>query len=154
MIRFVITFFITFVLWIVFTLSFEFIELLLGVFIATTVALLVRKVVFHGKATKFLSPMRWGALVFYLLVFCYIEIRSHLDVAYRIITGNIRPALIELPTKMRSDAGKTLLGNSITLTPGTLTVKIEGNLLVHWIAYKKKERPALIFEKLGRMITE
>ena len=154
MIRFVLTFFITFFLWILFTLSIESIELILGVFVSLSVALLAHRIVFHGKSVKYLNPMRLGLLIFYFLVFCYIEIRSHLNVGYRIITGRINPALIELPTKMRSEAGKTLLGNSITLTPGTLTVKVDGSLLVHWLGYNKKERPAFAFEKIGRMITE
>ena len=130
------------------------VELILGVVIAFAIALVSHKIVFHGKGTKLLNPMRWGALILFIFVFCYVEIKSHLDVAYRIITGRINPALIELPTKMNGEAGKTLLGNSITLTPGTLTVKADGNLLVHWIAYNKKGRPAMAFEKIGRMITE
>ena len=39
-----------------------------------------------------------------------------------------------LKTCLKSEIGRTFLANSITLTPGTLTVDcIEGDLYVHWI---------------------
>lgn len=44
----------------------------------------------------------------------------------------IRPAIIEVPTNLQHDLALAVLGNSITLTPGTLTVDIEGpTLIVH-----------------------
>lgn len=42
------------------------------------------------------------------------------------------PQLISVPTKLRTRAGKVLLSDSITLTPGTITVSIQDDrLLVH-----------------------
>jgi multicomponent Na+:H+ antiporter subunit E len=42
--------------------------------------------------------------------------------------------VVQVRTNLRSDLGKLLLANSITLTPGTLTVDVEGDLLlIHWI---------------------
>ncbi len=35
----------------------------------------------------------------------------------------IQPAIVHVPTRVRSDAGITLLANSITATPGTITVR-------------------------------
>ncbi len=154
MIRFILTFVMTFVLWILFNLSFNQLELVVGFFVALIVTAMSYKIVFHVGAGRFLNPMRWGAAVLYVLVFLWIEIKSHLDVTYRIITGNINPSMVEIPTSMKRDSGKTLLGNSITLTPGTLTVKIGNTLLVHWLNYNKKERPGYLFEKIGKVITE
>ncbi len=42
----------------------------------------------------------------------------------------IRPEIVEYQTAIRSDFLKTVLANSITLTPGTMTVDIEGEMLV------------------------
>jgi multicomponent Na+:H+ antiporter subunit E len=36
----------------------------------------------------------------------------------------MRPAVVAVPLDVRSDAGITLLGNLITLTPGTLTLEV------------------------------
>ena len=41
---------------------------------------------------------------------------------------------MEIDTKLQSPLGKLLLANTITLTPGTLTVEVTDNrLLVHWV---------------------
>ncbi|MDP3736262.1 MAG: Na+/H+ antiporter subunit E [Hyphomonadaceae bacterium] len=42
----------------------------------------------------------------------------------------IDPALVRLKTSAKTDLGRALFANSITLTPGTVTVDIEGDLLV------------------------
>ena len=45
---------------------------------------------------------------------------------------NINPALVKVKTRCESDFAKTIFANSITLTPGTVTVEVEGDkLLVH-----------------------
>jgi multicomponent Na+:H+ antiporter subunit E len=56
--------------------------------------------------------------------------------ARRVISPSlpIFPAVVEVHTNLHSPLGKLLLANSITLTPGTLTVDVEGDTLrVHWI---------------------
>jgi multicomponent Na+:H+ antiporter subunit E len=42
----------------------------------------------------------------------------------------IDPALVRLKTTTKSDLGRALFANSITLTPGTVTVDVEGDMLV------------------------
>ncbi len=44
----------------------------------------------------------------------------------------IKPKLIRYRTKLRDEAGIVLLGNSITLTPGTITAEVNSqNLVIH-----------------------
>lgn len=44
----------------------------------------------------------------------------------------INPALVKVKTRCESDLAKTIFANSITLTPGTVTIEVEGDkLLVH-----------------------
>lgn len=44
----------------------------------------------------------------------------------------VEPALIEFETRFKSDTSRFLLANSITLTPGTITVAVEGDkFIVH-----------------------
>jgi len=61
--------------------------------------------------------------------------QANVDVAKRIISGNINPGIVKFHPRLRTDEGKTLLADSITLTPGTLTVDIdeEGYFYIHWI---------------------
>lgn len=44
----------------------------------------------------------------------------------------INPALVKVKTRCESDLAKTIFANSITLTPGTVTVEVEGDkMLIH-----------------------
>lgn len=46
----------------------------------------------------------------------------------------INPAIVKVRTKLKSRMGRLMLANSITLTPGTLSVELDGEwLYVHWV---------------------
>ncbi len=67
------------------------------------------------------------------------EIRAHIDVARRVLTGEIRPGIVAVPYYVGSDYAKTLIANSITNTPGTVVVGIDDReklMYVHWIDVK------------------
>lgn len=47
-------------------------------------------------------------------------------------TQVIEPEVTSFRTKLKSDAGKVVLANSITMTPGTLTIDVQGDeFLIH-----------------------
>lgn len=61
-------------------------------------------------------------------------IKSSLEVARVLLNPAmpIQPELVELTTSEETDSGKVILGNSITLSPGTVTIDVDKNrLLVH-----------------------
>jgi multicomponent Na+:H+ antiporter subunit E len=61
-------------------------------------------------------------------------VKSSLDVARIILTPSlpISPTIVELPAATSTEAGRAILGNSITLSPGTVTIDVHGDrLLVH-----------------------
>lgn len=63
-------------------------------------------------------------------------VKSNIDVALRVIQPSlpINPGIIKVKTHLKTPIGKMLLANSITLTPGTITVDIqEDTLYIHWI---------------------
>jgi multicomponent Na+:H+ antiporter subunit E len=62
--------------------------------------------------------------------------KANVDVAYRVITGRINPAIVKINPNLKTDMSLAILANSITLTPGTLTVDVDeetNELYVHWI---------------------
>jgi len=65
-------------------------------------------------------------------------VKSNLDVARRILTlgrPGVSPRLFEAPTTQHSDLGRVLYANSITLTPGTVSIRVHGTkITVHAIA--------------------
>ena len=65
-------------------------------------------------------------------------VKSNLDVARRILAlgrPDVSPRLFEAPTTQHSDLGRVLYANSITLTPGTVSIRVHGTkITVHSIA--------------------
>lgn len=46
----------------------------------------------------------------------------------------VRPAFVKVRTRLTHPVGRLLLANSITLTPGTLSVEMKGEwIYVHWV---------------------
>ena len=83
-------------------------------------------------------PQRYGWFLYYVPVFIWECLKANIDVAFRVIHPDlpIRPGIVKVTTKLRSETGLTFLANSITLTPGTLSVDIDreaGVLYIHWI---------------------
>jgi multicomponent Na+:H+ antiporter subunit E len=71
-----------------------------------------------------------------VFVFLWECIVANLDVAYRVLHPKlpIKPGIIKAKTNLVTDIGKTFLANSITMTPGTITVDIiDEYLYIHWI---------------------
>ncbi len=120
-------------------------ELVFALLFAVISAALVSRI-FNAVGLKpnksFLSPKRWVLLIAYVAGPLFVEMaKANLDVAYRVLTGKIKPGIVKIPSGLKTNFGTTLLANSITLTPGTLTVDVDDkkNLYVHWIYVKKKE---------------
>jgi multicomponent Na+:H+ antiporter subunit E len=91
---------------------------------------------FVGKNLRMLNPKRWFIFLGYLFPFFFSMARANIDVAYRVITGRINPAIVKIDPKLKNDMSLTILANSITLTPGTLSVDVKpetNELYVHWI---------------------
>lgn len=56
----------------------------------------------------------------------------------------IRQHLFVVPLTQKTDLGQTIFANSITLTPGTITVECEqGHFLVHALGYSETDDAAL-----------
>jgi multicomponent Na+:H+ antiporter subunit E len=91
---------------------------------------------FPRHPERLLSPVRYLYFLVYLPVFVWACLMANLDVAYRVLHLRlpIRPAIVKIRTSIKSEMGKFILANSITLTPGTLTVDVVGqDLYIHWI---------------------
>lgn len=58
-------------------------------------------------------------------------VRSNLDVASRVWRGraSISPVVIRVKASQTSDVGKVLYANSITMTPGTVTLRVDDDVL-------------------------
>lgn len=67
---------------------------------------------------------------------------SNIDVIKRILSPGktISPCVVTLPAEQKSDLGKVIYANSITLTPGTVTLELSGEQLkVHALSREGAE---------------
>ncbi len=116
-----------------------FVGILVGIFIS-----FVTSDVFGNKPKPFKNLIRYVWFVYYIPVFIWECIKANLDGAYRVIHPDLpmRPGIVKVKTTLKSDTGLTLLANSLTLKPGTMTVDIDkenGFLYVHWIDVKSED---------------
>jgi len=124
-----------FVLWVLLFWSLEPAVLAVGVFFALIIGRYLGDI-FPGNMHKLLDLKRWVYALIYLPYFLYYCIRANLDVSIRVIHPDvpIRPGIVKVRTILTGQMARTFLANSITLTPGTLTVDIDGqDLYIHWI---------------------
>jgi multicomponent Na+:H+ antiporter subunit E len=151
MLKFLFTFILIYISWLFLTFSASASELFAGFIVSIIVASISRGLLFRSRGLWILNPVRWLRFLVYILVFIAAEIRAHLDLGYRVVTGRVNPAIVQVKSANKTDAGKTLLGNSITLTPGTLTVEVGDDLYIHCISFTGK-KPGKLFQRFGRMI--
>ena len=72
----------------------------------------------------------------YIPVLIVALIKANLDVAKRVLNPALplNPGFVKIPTELNSDLGKLTLANSITLTPGTLSIDADDHsIYIHWI---------------------
>ncbi|MCG8692445.1 MAG: Na+/H+ antiporter subunit E [Minwuiales bacterium] len=83
-------------------------------------------------------PIQLGWRIFTYWPWLIVEIfKANVDVTRRVLAPSlpISPTMIKVKTAQRSDLGKVLYANSITLTPGTVSVDVhEDEITVHAIS--------------------
>lgn len=129
------TFFFSLIFWLLLVGTLDRQEFVAGLLVAAAAAALAvgRAPILAGFRPSATAPLAFVAYLFWLLVAL---VRANADMARRVLSPSlpIRPAMVRISTSLRSDLGRLVLANSITLTPGTLSVDIEDDvLLVHWI---------------------
>jgi len=116
-------------------------ELLFGI-ILSAITGFVARTIFVKKSLRMLNPVRWIMFLVYVIGPFFVGMaKANFDVAYRVITGRINPGIVKISPDLKTDLGITMLANSITLTPGTLSVDIDeekNDLYIHWINVKKE----------------
>lgn len=150
------------IFWILLTFSVSVPNLIVGVLSSVLCTLFFGRF-FVKNVNKLLQPERYFWFIVYLFIFVWECIKANIDVAYRVLHPSmpIRPGIVKVKTSLKSDMGKMLLANSITMTPGTISVDIiDDDLYIHWI-YISSDDPEVYtsvitgaFEKYIRRIIE
>ncbi|ABR31064.1 cation:proton antiporter [Thermosipho melanesiensis] len=150
-------FIVTYFTWVLLTGYNDISELLVGFLVSLVISVVFKRyyrIKFDGwflvKIVKF--------LLIYLPIFIWEMIKANFDVAARVLNPKlpINPGFVRVKTELKKDTSRLFLANSITLTPGTLTLDVEEDTLyIHWIDVKAKsadERRRHISEKFEKIL--
>ncbi len=90
---------------------------------------------------------RWLYAVLYFFKFLWEMVKANLHVAYIVVHPQVpvKPGIVKIKTQLTKETAITVLTNSITLTPGTLTVdvnEVKKEIYVHWIDVKATDMEA------------
>tara|TARA_B100001029_G_C14889397_1_gene354518 strand:- start:261 stop:743 length:483 start_codon:yes stop_codon:yes gene_type:complete len=136
--RFVLTALIMFAFWILLSGKFSFILFLSG-FISSLLVSYMSNDLLIGNGDIKLGFIRTIKFIRFLPWLLWQIVLANIDLALRTLHPKmpINPILINIKNNLKSDLGMVILANSITLTPGTVTIDVnENEFLIHVISEK------------------
>jgi len=128
-------FIVTFFTWLALTWTIEPQEVIVG-FVVSFVISIVFKKYYNIKFNSRFVPGLFKFVFVYIPVFIWEMLKANFDVASRVVEPkvNVKPGFVKVKTSLKGDVAKLTLANSITLTPGTITVDMKDDeLYIHWI---------------------
>jgi len=129
--------------WMGWTWAVDWQHLVVGAAASLLIAVLIGDM-FVTRPHIFAHASRYFWFAYYVPLFLWECFKANIDVAYRVSHPDmpIHPGIVKVKTGLKSDTGLTFLANSITLTPGTMSVDVDkenGYLYVHWIEVKDED---------------
>ncbi len=116
----------------------------IGVLVAGLVAVTLSANLSYLSGYRF-TPASIAATFAYVGYFLLQLVKSNLAMAGLVLTPDlpVRPAIVRVRTGLKNPIARLLLANSITLTPGTLSVEMKGEwLYIHWVVAEATEAEA------------
>ena len=121
-------------LWIIFNGQFTWEIFFIGAIISALLYWFVCKFLDYSPKKDLLAFRKIGRGAYYVVTLIYEIIKANAKVIFYIMTSKyeVEPKLVRFRTDLKQTGSRVVLANSITLTPGTITVSLEGNeYLVH-----------------------
>lgn len=107
-----------------------------GIVASATIAYAFRHHLGWFSGLRF-TPKALATTVAYVAYYLGELVKSNVNVAAIVLSPElpVTPGIVTVRTRLKSPMGRMLLANSITLTPGTLTVDLDGDELhIHWVS--------------------
>lgn len=123
-----------FLAWIIFNGQITAEIIIFGVVIASLVFAFVCKFMDYSIKKEKLLYQKCFFLIKYVAILITEIVKANITVIHMILTTKeqMEPIIVRFHTRLKSESSRVLLANSITLTPGTITVSLEGDeYLVH-----------------------
>lgn len=120
-----------FVLWLIFNGKLTLEIVLFGLALTAALGLLAKLLLGYGPKKELRIYRMLPLFLVYLAVLFWEVFKANLSTMGRVLRGrrSVEPTLVRIRVDLRTDFARYILANSITLTPGTLTVESKGNLL-------------------------
>lgn len=101
-------------------------HILLGALLAVAIPYLTRH--FWPEPIVVDRPLR---VIQYVAIVTYDIVLANLQLALLILgpVSRLRPAFVRVPLDLRTDFAVTMLASTVTLTPGTVSVDVEGDVV-------------------------
>ncbi len=132
-----------FLFWLCITASFSVRNMVMGLVFSCLVALMIRRL-FGIRIPDDITPafllVRFPV---FLAVLAWDVLKANINLAYILLRPRLRidPAIVGFKTELKGDLKKTILANSITITPGTMTLDAQSDeLLVHCLTPSQRKR--------------
>ncbi len=141
-----------FLFWIVLTASFSLISIILGIICSFLTAIIARSVLAIGLDKAITIPVLIR-FPFFAVALIWEIIKANVNLAFIVISPRlpIDPRIIRLKTGLKGDLERTMFADSITLTPGTLTVDVQDDIFyVHCLA--PHHQKGLLEGRLERLV--
>ncbi|PID82144.1 MAG: hypothetical protein CSB16_02780 [Clostridiales bacterium] len=147
-------FLILLIIWIALNESLTWRVVFLGAFFSL-VSIILTRLLFsdNDNITSYEIPL-WF-LIYYLFAMLFFIIKASFDVILNLIKGKVKPRVVTIKSKLHNPWYISIIANSITLTPGTVTLDKTGNVMkVLWYYSdtddedEQYEKIAAQFEKL------
>ena len=125
-----------FLLWLIFNGRINFEIIIAGALISFMLDVFIRRVLKLNLTVSnlFMAVKILPHILLYAIVLLVEIVRANFAITKLVLSPQIdvEPCLVKFQTPLKTNAARVALANSITLTPGTITVSLEGdNLLVH-----------------------
>ncbi len=128
-------FIVIFFTWLALTWTIEPQEVIVGLVVSFVISIVFKKY-YNIKFNSRFVPGLFKFVFVYIPVFIWEMLKANFDVASRVVEPkvNVKPGFVKVKTSLKGDVAKLTLANSITLTPGTITVDMKDDELhIHWI---------------------
>lgn len=117
--------------WLLLSWDFDLQHLIVGAMVAFLITSLSKNFLLTAEECSLLTFTNFYYFILFFFILTWEMVKANLKVAYIIFHPKlpISPGIVQFQTKLKTDLAKVALANSITLTPGTLSVDIEGDML-------------------------
>ena len=141
--------------WILLSGSFDPNELAIGLVLSTVVAWMANRLLWTADDAPVLTPRQAGRFIVYVGFLIKEIVWANIFVAEKVLDPRlpIDPVIIEHKSALKRPVSETALANSITLTPGTLTVDVDDSVFfVHCL--NREFADDIASRKLDHMIAK